>query len=109
MIRKWESRSFDTNGGKGEDLKLLGGEKVAGWGCYCNTDLPDSGWEAITDDCILSILHFNLCVMGLVHHLPTPRIALSVRPSITEKYRIVYCQCIVYSQCTMRVSLGLSA
>ena len=40
---------------------------------------------------------------------PCSSVPPSVPPSVTEKYRIIYSQSIVYSQCTMQVSLGLSA
>ena len=37
----------------------------------------------------------NSCTHIYVYiYNPTPRNALSVPPSVTEKYRIVYCQCI---------------
>ena len=43
-------------------------------------------------------------------YYPTPRIALFVLPSFRHEIcRISYSQSIVYSQCTMRVSFGLSA
>ena len=43
-------------------------------------------------------LHFLSISKSHIFHLifvlyPTPRIALSVRPSVTEKHRIVYSQC----------------
>ena len=58
---------------------------------------------------MIHIYDFIIDFRFLYLSYPTPRIALFVRPSVTKKYRIIYSQSILYSQCKMRVSPGLSA